>query len=362
MTPVQIMLATKHGHGAGTWRRLWPAFGVTLLTTGLHISPVTLAKCQSLVTHHLWASENSAFMGSWPFTRLLLRPDAANSKAPHTLIKRNISCIAAASQTFPAHHQITNETLVTTRHEGSTCLAQSDLKHLRRPPPTRGPLLYSSSTSSLQVSSSQVESSQSRLCGPPWTVPSPTMAALRMASLWERRLSGEQAPSPKSPASSIDSVDEPARLDSVDDPVRLDVDPFDEKGAKRRWQPARRRIRRGVSGKKPPVPPPTASGQLVRIAEEVPLTDNALLDGTSPVSSFVGSAPSSPGVADCGPDVNVPVGGRPRPASAGILEEIEALRWKIKMWDSRMEELEEKNRALTRQITRLSARFSRPRP
>lgn len=178
------------------------------------------------------------------------------------------------------------------------------------------------------------------------------MAALRMASLWERRVSEEQAPSPKSPGSSIDSVDEP---------VRLDVDPFDVKGAKKRWQPTRRRIRRGVSGKKPPVPPPTAAGPLVRIAEEVPLTDNALLDGTSPVSSFVGSAPSSPGVTDSGPDVTVPVGGSPRPASASILEEIEALRRKIKLWDARMDELEEKNRALARQITRLSARFSRPR-
>ncbi|CDF37140.1 unnamed protein product [Chondrus crispus] len=181
------------------------------------------------------------------------------------------------------------------------------------------------------------------------------MAALRIASAWGKRSPRPRVEAPHSPSSPTPS------MESVDEPIRLDVDPFDENGAKKRWQPSKNRLRRGVSGKKPPVPPPLASTAFVRIAEEVQINDNTL-DGTSPVSSFLDSAPSSPGVVEKSPEIAPPPALKPRPSSASRLDEIQALRRNVDMWDTRIDELEQRNHLLKKQVTRLSARFSRPRP
>lgn len=162
------------------------------------------------------------------------------------------------------------------------------------------------------------------------------MSARDLASLWERRLS------PTSLNRRLSTEKEK--------PFSKQKELFPDPTPKP--PPKRRRSRPDVSGKKPPVPPPQLS--IPFIIEEAPLSDAAVLEAMSPVSSFVGSQPNSPSRCDFPPS--------PVLSSCGstILEEIAQLRRVVQMWDVRIAEIDLRQRCLMRQLDRLNSRFSQP--
>lgn len=147
------------------------------------------------------------------------------------------------------------------------------------------------------------------------------LSAMELASFWERRLS-------------------PTSL-NLPSPNRTEFpDPFPKP------PPKRLRSRADVSAKKPPVAPPLLSAALTAV-EEIPLSD-AAVDAMSPVSSYVASQPSSPGLADH----------PPFPARSRIIDDIARLRRVVRLWDFRLAELELRQRCLMKQLGRLSAPYA----
>lgn len=169
-----------------------------------------------------------------------------------------------------------------------------------------------------------------------------------MAVLWERRLNA----SAKKP--DVDPTEEITTLE-----LHPTLKPL------RQSSRTERRPRLRVSAKKPPVPPPLATGAITMSVEEVLLSD-AMLEGLSPVSSFLSSEPGSPG-----PLRRVPTSesdarscverGIDRNAShcresdtgGNVWEEIVSLRDMMDQLDHRMSTLEQRNQRLLEHAGRL---------
>lgn len=148
------------------------------------------------------------------------------------------------------------------------------------------------------------------------------MSAFRFSSLWQRRASTDST-------TSTDPITPPDAP-----PFRLDVDHPNAPLPQRRAATGdKRRVKRRASGKKPPVAPPLASGAPTFVEEE-----DLLPEGVSPVSSFVDSTPNSPTTDSAHARIN----------------NVEALRKRICVCDTRISELEQRQRCMLEEIERIN--------
>lgn len=92
-------------------------------------------------------------------------------------------------------------------------------------------------------------------------------------------------------------------------------------------------MKRRASGKKPPIAPPLASGAPTFVEEE-----DLLPEGVSPVSSFVDSAPNSPRID----------------SPNDRTDDVDALRKRLCICDTRISELEQRQRHIVEEIQRVN--------
>lgn len=147
-----------------------------------------------------------------------------------------------------------------------------------------------------------------------------------MASLWESRLSTE-------------------------DVIPLDADPYAPSPSPPRRKPPRRRT--DVSANKPPVAPPLAAGAAMKFVEEVPMSESALMEAMSPVSSFVSSTAVRSPPPSPSPSPRLSANPHEPDWIVALCQETAVLRKQVRLWDDRIRQLERRHVELDSDLARI---------